>query len=296
MGDIRAHRMRWLAGYLYVGNGTLGVQDDIYFVPNTTSNTTVYVGALPFDGADAVFGASYVADVLKHYSKKIIRSGTLRIRPYGFGCSSTSGANIAVAPIRSDTIGYSTSTDAKTSGTAFSAVVGMKGAMQAPSWAGIEIPMTPFIASAAGTKEFLNFRDSATPTDLQGMAVPASWAVGGTNTSAGNRGNVVASVEGEWVCDLVDFVGGFTASVPGSRKPDRKGPAVPPGCPGDVKYAPDAPPVSKDTGGECSAGNEWELVEALDSVTGVLQPRYRNRLTGAIANSVTLPQPKLCRQ
>jgi len=300
MGDIRGHRMRWRAGYLVTGNtsGSLGVNGDVYFSSTAVPSATIYKGAIPVDGPDAVFGQTYIADVMKHYARKRIGAVRCMIRPFGIGISTNTGINYTVAPVRGNELGYGAVTTAA-AGTPVGSTAGMADSVEAASWVSSDIDLTRYCVNPSGTREFVIYRDNTSQTDLQSLAVGCSLVVSGNNAGSGVDGKAFASVDFEWVCDLLDFVGGNTATYPGRPAPGAR-PAISGGatdCPGgDSKSPPATGPLSKDSEPVCSAGPEWELVEALDPATGFLQPRYRNRSTGALANSVDLPKPRLMRQ
>jgi len=82
MKDLVAHRVSWMTGSVYVGNGVIGANDAVFFRPLTGVNVVDALtggGEVPVLGADPLIGVNYVRDIEQHYSRKRIRSLRLRL-------------------------------------------------------------------------------------------------------------------------------------------------------------------------------------------------------------------------
>lgn len=219
--DLVAHKVSWLAGYIYVGNGTIGATDALYFRAiggtNDLAPSTSGGGQVPVLGSDSNVGQTYVADIEKHYSRKILKSCKLR-----FVSQMPSTANSAmavVAPVRG--CGASGDTVTFTSGTTAACTIGntlgMSGAKSFASYENTTIDLTPYIAGGSGAKqnEFTINRDGETSAtawgsgniDLTGIA-PCAFVVAGTCGTAALRGAATHYVVAETVCDYLDFLAG----------------------------------------------------------------------------------------
>ncbi len=225
MKDLLCHRVSWIAGYTYVGNGTLGATDSVYFADNSQANivSAANGGAqVPVLGSDAGIGKSYVSDIEKHYSRKVVRRARLRLESLSPATSNSMMA--VVAPIRGcGASGDTTTTTGTTAAPSISNVIGMDGAKSCASYERLEIDLTPYIAGGSGSKqnEFTINRDGDTAgsawgsgtVDLVGIA-PCAFVVGGTNSTAGLRATFVHMVIIDTWCDYLDFIAGMSNPNP----------------------------------------------------------------------------------
>jgi hypothetical protein len=226
MDDLRAHRISWLAGTTYVGDGTLGIADQVYFRP--AGQTTNVVpgntgsGMVPILAADTRIGQTYVSDIEKHYSRKVIRS--LKLRLISLVPSTANSAMVYIGPVRGpgaagDCITVTTATAAPT----IANTLGMSNVQSAASWEHRTLDLTPYVAGGSGAKqnEFAisrNGDDVSTAwgdgnQDLTGVA-PCAFVISGTCATAALRASNLHFVVIEQVCDFLDFIGGNALSVP----------------------------------------------------------------------------------
>ncbi len=291
MSDLKAHTVRYLVGYLYVGNGTLGANDQVYFALGSSGNSTVYKGIIPIAPADASFGQSYIADVVKHYALKRVRRVILSVKPYGVGTQSTAGISFSIAPYKSGSIVIAPVTDT-TSANLENVVQGMRDCRSMPSWEGCDMDLTSYISNASGGNVFTvntNTTIASRSVTDNVNAIPCGFAVAGTNAGAtSNRGLAFATVSATVVLDTIDFIGGFAQTFPASPAPQpvladsKESPAQV--TDGNASVA--SPPIVVD--------GEWEMVKAVFPNETIAVSAYRSTRTGAIVKS--LPPPRLARQ
>lgn len=225
MDDLEAHKVSWIAGSVYVGNGTNGATDSVYFSSNTSGLVpgTSGGGQVPILGSDAGVGKSYVSDIEKYYARKVIRK--LKVRLLSVQPSTANSMVALIAPVRGpaasgDTVTF---TAATTAAPAYSNVVGMTGVKSVPSYKDAVLDMTPYIAGGSGPKqnEFSINRDGDTSgtawgagtLDLVGIA-PAAFVISGVNGTTGLRGGITHYVVIETVADYLDFLGGMSNPNP----------------------------------------------------------------------------------
>lgn len=227
MSDLRDHAISWLAGYVYVGNGTLGATDSIYAVDPTKTETIVPApgltgqtnGGVPIVEGDTLLGATYAADVVKHYARKVIKKVWLDVLP--LQTSTTNSMIAAVAPMRGPgSIGQpGTGTAA---GNSYNNVLSMAGFKQCASWEGMRVDMTPYIAGGSGAKqnEYDVSAGDGSSTAAGGYTyytrgvVPCTFSVSGSNSTTSLRGTVTHSLIVTEVVDLLDSIGGNASTEP----------------------------------------------------------------------------------
>jgi hypothetical protein len=213
MSDVLAHNISWLTGFIYVGNGTLGATDGVYF--GDTSKTFTILKNIPIAASDSVLGASYCSDIEKHYARKRIRSQKLTLLP--LYPSTSNSMTVIIAPERGPggTGGAATHTDT-TAANLYTNILSMNGAKQVASWEQLDLDLTPYIAGGSGAKqnEFSVDALYAASTELgsnqpngEGL-IPTTFAVSGNNGTSGLRGTVTHAVVISQVVDYIDFLGG----------------------------------------------------------------------------------------
>jgi hypothetical protein len=222
MSDVRGHQASWLVGYAYIGNNTLGVNDNWYLVDQSVTTIIVpeakYGNNVPIAPADPLLGASYMTDVLKHYSR--IRINKLVLMLQSMQPSTTNSASVIVAPQRGwSNIGQGVTT--ATAGLAYATVLSMAGARSCAAWESMEIDMTSAIAGGSGAKQNeFNVNGIPNVTDPTGSSaafqqiVPCTFALSGTNGTSAIRGANMHAVIAQMEFDLLDFVGANSAVVP----------------------------------------------------------------------------------
>ncbi len=229
--DLRAHRVSWITGYIYVGDGTHGATDAVYFrcansnliVPYSGAGPAFTGGQIPVLSSDGNIGQTYMSDIEKHYSRKRVNRCSLRVVP--LVPSTANSCQITVAPVRGasqsgDTACVWTSTDAPPS---LVNTMGMAGAKSTASWSELELDLTSYIAGGSGPRqnEFNLSLDGASAGNAWGsggldltMIAPCAFVVSGSNSTTALRGQNVALVVIEQVIDLLDFIAGNPVAAP----------------------------------------------------------------------------------
>jgi hypothetical protein len=252
MSDIRSHRMSWIAGFIFVGNGTNGATNAVlYQTPNSTficrgRNGTVS-GGVPILSSDTNFGATYITDVEKHFARKIIKRMWLHIQSLN---PSTAKSMMAVVGVsRGGGLAENSQFDplATADGAnSLTNVTSMKDSITVASWETKSIEITEFIAGGSGAKqnEFdINAYDSSAGTvlqsgaqiavDLDGIAC-ACFAVAGNCSDSTLQNTATHQITIEQEVDLIDYVGGMASISPiPEPKPLKSASVSTPGsCPG----------------------------------------------------------------
>jgi len=230
--DIRNHRMAWILGYTFVGNGTNGAANAVVFQTAASTyligTTTATNGGIPVLGADSQVGATYIADVEKHYARKVIRKAVIHVA--SLQPSTANNMMAVVSPARGPGVaenGIATAlATATTVQQTFTNVASMNGAMMVDSWETKSMDVTGFIAGGSGAKqnEFeIQIPDDGASTVLVSANVPAvpleglvplSLVVSGNNTTAALQNTKVHAIICEMWVDLLDFIGGNVQGNP----------------------------------------------------------------------------------
>jgi hypothetical protein len=234
MSDIRSHRVSWVAGYTFVGNGTNGTANSVYF--QTASSTwlvkgqgSASSGQAPIAGSDLDLGATYVSDIEKHYARKVVKRMWIHVDSLQ---PSTSNNMMAVIGISRGpggmafSVPISLATAAIPSNTV-NQVSSMKNAFPVDSWEHKSVEISEFIAGGSGAKqnEFeiqgapgsnasIYVTSTVIPTIDGDSLIPACIAVAGNCTTTGLQNTKVHQITIEQEVDLLDYVGGMAAIVP----------------------------------------------------------------------------------
>ncbi len=228
LSDIKSHRQAWVIGYTYVGDGTNGIADSVYFqcadsTPALSKLNAGYVaststGLVPILGSDSVLGRSYIADIDKHYAKKVVRRMWIHVD--SLQPSTANNMMAVIAPRRGAAACYGANdfpiVSATTVANSIPNVSSMKEAFTIDSWESKWCEITQFIAGGSGPKqnefEIGSLTNSSTVTqsanqDLDGVA-PAEFAVAGNSTTTTLRGTRVHQISIVQEVDLLDYIGG----------------------------------------------------------------------------------------
>jgi hypothetical protein len=244
MSDLLQHRITWVAGTIYVGNGTLGASDKVYFGSTDGTKTFVAGGGggfwIPFAPADPLVGSTYANSILKLYRRVRIRQARCHVLTQQ--SSTTNNLVVAVAPCRgppgySEIAQYATGTNAAQTLQNLMSISGMESC---DSFENMTLNLTPYIAGGSGGKQnefaIANTLDTAeeisSTSNLLGL-VPCAIQVAGNSTVTALRGSATHLVVMEMECDLLDFVGavpvifpvGFRSALGGAEegKEERRG-------------------------------------------------------------------------
>jgi len=232
ISDIRRLRIAAVIGFTYVGNGTNGTANSVYFltasqtwlIQGLTANSS---GQVPVALADTDVGQAYVKDVEKHFVRKVIRRMWLHVDSLQ---PSTSNNMMAIIGFSRGPGGMARSipkalATASVTANTVANLASMRGSFPIDSWEHKSIEITEFIASGSGssqnefeiipapnlggTSQAIYVTDGTQPTvDGEGL-IPACIAVAGNSTTAGLQGTIVHQITIEQEIDLIDYVGGM---------------------------------------------------------------------------------------
>jgi hypothetical protein len=231
IGDIRSLRIACVIGFTFVGNGTNGTANSVYF--QTASGTWLVKGQgsqssgqAPALLGDYDLGQTYVNDVEKHFARKVIKRAWIHVDSLQ---PSTSNNMMAVIGVSRGPGGAAYSipialATASVPANTVNQVSSMRDSFPVDSWEHASREITQFIAGGSGPKqnEFeieaapgalagLQFYETtATPSTFDGDSlVPFCIAVAGNNTTATLQNTKVHQITIEQEVDLLDFVGGM---------------------------------------------------------------------------------------
>jgi len=214
MSDVRNHRIEWVMGYAYVGDGTHGAQDSVYF--GAGDATTTYPSLIPIAPADATFGQSYAADVMKHYARKNVRSCGVAYLPKF--TSTANSCQVQMAPYRGGSLLPVAKTDTTAAPTQAN-VFGMQDNISFSCFQEAQLDLTKYIAGGSGPTQ-REFNVGAPAADASGtvavnsLVVPCGFIVTGTNSNTAFRGANIGTFVGCITLDLLDYLGGQSESNP----------------------------------------------------------------------------------
>lgn len=223
LSDLLQHSMPFVQGYVYVGNGTLGVTDGVYamdnaktgIVFNDSSTPAARLCQVPVRFANATGGSTiptYVTDIIKHFARYRLKKLSLEF--VSLQPSTANSMTLTAAPVRgngdSDQTVYAAGVEPSAN---LEDTIAQAGARSCASWESMKIDLTPFIAGGSGAKqnEFNTDKD-----DLGGppyIPAPSAFVISGSNSSTALRGTRTHMIVVRPVIDLLDFIAGNTVDV-----------------------------------------------------------------------------------
>lgn len=222
--DIQRIKLAWVCGSVYIGNNTLGANDQVYF--QSASGTYTIVGPVAIAPGDADIGASYMTSLLKLFRRT--RYHKLRACFCAVQSSTTNNLTLTAAPVRGppgyvETGNGTSHTDATAALTQLN-VMSMAGSRTVDSFEDLELDLTKHIAGGSGAtqNEFAVAGDPngsicSSAQHLLGIS-PSAFVVGGNSTVSSLRGTASHRVVIEAEMDLMDFVGGVPILYPEAVK------------------------------------------------------------------------------
>lgn len=225
----------WVTGTVRVGNGVTGVANSVYFrLASGAGLAGPQVGGnaarcwMPAAACDTNLGQSYMADVMKHYSRLIIHKARMCLVTLHPSTANDCTVQLAVArgPGPSAQGYYNTTATMVAAATADVIPLPETSRITVASYESKDLDVTRFIAGGSGAKqnEFEINADSfatvihpaantASAMDLEGL-VPFSFIVGGTNSTAALQGLDTHDVVIEYDMELLDFIGAINLLAP----------------------------------------------------------------------------------
>lgn len=212
--DILDHEVPFVHGYVYVGNGTLGATDQVYFINNAQ---TQVVSTAPHHvpirlGTDVVTAApAYLTDVTKHFARYRVKKLSLEL--VSLQPSTANSMTVTVAPIRgagdTDSVKSVTGTAA---GATLQNTIAQAGARNCASWESMKMDITGSIAGGSGSKQNEFNTDMRSDANLGGAVelqqTPAAYVISGSNSTAALRGTFTHMIIVRPLLDLLDFIAG----------------------------------------------------------------------------------------
>lgn len=239
VSDIRRLRLSWVAGYVWVGDGTDGAANGVYFQSRSsnyfmagngvtpTGGTVVSSGWVPIAASDADVGQTYISDLEKHFSRKVIHRMWVHIDSLQ---PSTQNNMMAVIAFSRGGSGAEqgvpfTPTGNTSAGNTVANLSSVKEAFTVNSWESKTVEITDMIAGGSGSRQ--NEFDIQTgpgaksiwaaplvPTTLElSGVIPACMAVAGNSTTAGLQSSAVHQIVIEQEVDLLDYIGGMANTI-----------------------------------------------------------------------------------
>ena len=150
---------RYVAGAVYVGNGTLGSAGQVFLMPSGLTGTTVYaqssgnVPMVPVCGSDSYVGQPYIADTMKHFAR--YRVLKLKLKLEALRGSTANDGVIAFAGIRGmgDPMSGATSNSSGAGGASLSQLESLNGSRKIDIWEDGEMDLMPFVAGGSAAKQ-----------------------------------------------------------------------------------------------------------------------------------------------
>jgi hypothetical protein len=235
MSDLRSHRIAWTAGTIFVGNGTNGIANSVYFLTATGTYlargfSAGASGMVPIVASDAQLGAAFIKDVEKHFARKVIKR--MWIHLISLQPSTANNMMVVVAPSRGGggvewAIFDALATAAEPANTVIN-VTSMKGSFPCDSWQNKSVEITSFIAGGSGARQNEFDLDTIVSGNAAGSVInpglvtgvdgdgdiPACFAVAGNSTTAALQNTNTHLVVIEQEVDYLDYIGGMSQILP----------------------------------------------------------------------------------
>jgi hypothetical protein len=228
----------WVAGTSFVGNGTNGVANSVYFKTGDGAYLAAAAAAgnpasawMPAAPCDTIVGRTYLSDIIKHFARLKIHRARMCLVSLHPSTANDCTVQLAVArgpgPAAQGKIQNLASATVVAAATADLVPLPETSRISAASYESKDLDVTGFIAGGSGAaqNEFEINADSAgaaavwsaantaTTLDLEGL-VPFSFIVGGTNSTAGLQNTSVHDVVIEYDVELMDFIAGINLLQP----------------------------------------------------------------------------------
>jgi hypothetical protein len=224
MSDLMQHRITWVMGTVYIGNGTVGAAKSVYFNDNSGANLVAGAGGgfwVPIAPGDAKVGTTYAQSLMKLYRRMRVRQ--CRVHLLTQQSSTTNNLVVGIAPCRG-TPGAAEWPQESSSTTAAQTLVNLMsiaGMKTCDSFQNTTLELTPYIAGGSGARQDeFNCASSATATTFIGstadgaMAVPCAVQVAGNSTVTALQASSTHIIVGEMVVDFLDFCGAVSVIDP----------------------------------------------------------------------------------
>jgi hypothetical protein len=240
--DIKRKTFRYLAGFIYTGNGTNGNYGELYYVPQYWNNAVsasimddpipvlpADILSLPFgSGGVGGYGDPSVSSILSRFARARFHGVRLCYAPLGLGSGTNTAGNVWIAPLKGGTLYANTFPSAAHTGTtgykpALARVSGMQNATIVPVSAPFTMDVTQYIAGGTGPKcnEFAIYPDISEVDMVANVQTlgkleiakiaPLSFVIGGLQSTV-TTGGLNVLMGGLWIeidVDLLDFISNY---------------------------------------------------------------------------------------
>jgi len=230
--DLKNFSTSWVMGSAYVGNGTLGATNKVYFQTLSSVNWTSAT-PIPIAPASTDLGATYILAIEKLFRRKVYRKLVLYAIPVQ--SSTTNNMTLTIAPVRGPpgtgelAVG---STDTTAAPFTQSQLMSYNGQETVDSFEPMCMDLTPYIAGGSGAlqNEFniaaIGYTSasiiSGNASDFLGV-LPASFVLAGNSTVSALQGSITHLIVVVQICDYLDFTGAVPVVDPiGMMKVEEK--------------------------------------------------------------------------
>jgi len=238
MSDVKGHKVAWVLGYTYVGNGTNGTNNTVYFLDPLSTNLLVghsaalsgyySSGVAPVSFRDKVLGYGPLVDIAKHYSRYVIKRAQISVE--SLQPATSNNMMCIVAPTRGSGLAsqniFVALATATVPGNTVADLTSMNGAVTVDSWETKTFDVTHYVAGGSGAKqnEFEIQQEVIAEEVLNGPNVegnhegdiPFGIAVAGNSTTAGLEGTIVHQIVAILDLEFLDYVGGMSQILSGA--------------------------------------------------------------------------------
>lgn len=225
LDDVRDMEIAYDSAQVYVGNGTNGAANTVYFCGTDANSLFTFNSPFPIlpmdQGGSPSWGQAYCADVFKHYARYRVKRVTAQYLPNNV--STANELSIYLAPVRGGCAGIAaTSLSAAQPVQKYSiaAVQALKGACGGAAWEKPAIDLTPYVAGGTGPKqnEFSVYDTIGSNSGTNNEAVPCAFVAAGYCGTAALQATYVGNVRVTMLVDLLDFIGNITLGTLGETR------------------------------------------------------------------------------
>lgn len=224
--NLKGFKTSYYAGTIYIGNGTLGATNKVYYLLNSGLDTVTGNSPIPIAPASSDLGASYITAIEQLFRRKHYKS--LKIYFIALQSSTTNNMTLTVAPVRGppdaiENYALASTTDTTANHFTQSALMSYNGVKTIDSFESMSMDLTPYIAGGSGSdqREFAigaaaNDGGAAANSELGDLLgiIPASIVVAGNSTVSSLQGTSTHAIVVEQCCDYLDFTGANAVQDP----------------------------------------------------------------------------------
>jgi hypothetical protein len=215
--------MTYVAGAVFVGNGTLGATNSVYYMNNAGSE--IFTTPVPIFPGDANIGQGYCTDVMKHFCRRAYENLLAIVVPQNPATNNSMVCNMAA--IRGGGTTAVAASTGTTAGLTQANLLGAQGNVTFASWERGVLNCTKFIAGGSGSRqnEFAmeaSANSEGNPTQAsQVLSSPLMLAISGNNSTTALQDTATHLIIVQFRVKLLDFLGGLNPTTIETPKPLR---------------------------------------------------------------------------